>query len=217
MTEVIYPLENGESVRVDLRSPFLAAALGWLWPGAGHLYQRRYAKGMLFMVCVLSTYVFGLGIGHGRVVYASLKPEGTTYRWQYLLQLQVGIPAFPAILQNFKTRNSGDPYFVLCERYPADYGGNQNLEKDALKRRLRFQRIPPNQAKVERALKDGFMAPPAGTFTEDRNDVVGQWVFELKHLFDLGTYYTVIAGILNLLVVYDAFVGPAIFAPVKKQ
>jgi hypothetical protein len=212
MTEVIYPLENGESVRLDLRSPYLAAALGWLWPGAGHLYQRRYAKGMLFMVCVLSTYFFGLGIGHGRVVYASFKPEGSAYRWQYLLQLQVGIPALPAIVQNFKTRDGGDPFIVLCERYPADYGEN---ERDALKFSRRFQRIPPDQ-KIDGALKDGLMAPPAGAFTEERNDVLGQWHYELKHLFDLGTYYTVIAGLLNLLIVYDAFVGPAIHPPIKK-
>jgi hypothetical protein len=32
----------------------------------------------------------------------------------------------------------------------------------------------------------------------------------------MGTFYTVIAGLLNLLVVYDAFVGPAIHLAVKK-
>ncbi len=67
-------------IEVDLKNPSLAAGLGWFWPGAGHLYQGRYAKGVLFMVCILSTYLFGLAIGGGRVVYASWTPADR--RWQ---------------------------------------------------------------------------------------------------------------------------------------
>ena len=50
-----------ESIYIDLRSPYLAALLAWLCPGAGHLYQRRYGKGVLFLVCILSTYDSKLG------------------------------------------------------------------------------------------------------------------------------------------------------------
>ena len=60
-----------QPVEIDLRNPALAALLAWLWPGAGHLYQRRNIKGVLFMVCVLATYFFGLVLGEGHVVYAS--------------------------------------------------------------------------------------------------------------------------------------------------
>ncbi len=219
MTEVEYPQDDREPLRVDLKNPYSAAALAWLWPGAGHLYQGRYAKGLLFMVCILSTFFFGLGIGHGRVVYASFKREGSSYRWQYLFQLQVGLPAFPALVQNFKTRTGGDPLWILCERFPEDYGTGQT-EEAALKSRLRFHRIVPENRDPNfkgSTLKDGFMAPPAGKITDDYNDVLGQWHFELKHLFDMGTYFTVIAGLLNLLVVYDAFVGPAIHPPMIKK
>ena len=48
-----------DPVEIDLRNPLLAAVLAWLWPGAGHLYQRRYGKGALLMVCILITYFFG--------------------------------------------------------------------------------------------------------------------------------------------------------------
>ena len=58
-------------IEVDLRNPALAAFWAWIWPGAGHMYQRRYAKGVLFMVCILSIYFFGLSLGGGHVVYAS--------------------------------------------------------------------------------------------------------------------------------------------------
>jgi hypothetical protein len=219
MTEVVYTQSNGEQLRVDLRTPYLAAALAWLWPGAGHIYQRRYAKGVMFMVCVLSTYFFGLGLGQGRVVYASWKPGD--YRWQYIFQLQTGLPAIPAIVQSFKTSRGADPFFILGERYPEDFGGqNPQSEESRMRYRLRFKLITP-ETKIEgyqgRTLKDGLMAPPAGPVFENENDVLGQWHFELKHLFDYGTYFTVIAGLLNLLVVYDAFVGPAILPPPKKE
>ena len=56
MPEIVYPQESGEPVVVDLKDPYWAAFFAWAWPGAGHFYQRRYAKGFLFMICILSTY-----------------------------------------------------------------------------------------------------------------------------------------------------------------
>ena len=43
---------------VDLKDPMVAAILGWLIPGLGHIYQGRTGKGALFMVCILSTFFF---------------------------------------------------------------------------------------------------------------------------------------------------------------
>ena len=43
-------LVDGE--RIDLRNRPLAALLAWLVPGAGHFYQGRHAKGVLFLVCI---------------------------------------------------------------------------------------------------------------------------------------------------------------------
>ena len=202
MTEIVYNQENGEPIVVNLRDPYWAALLAWLWPGAGHFYQRRFAKGLLFMICIVSTFLFGLGIGGGRVVYASFKPGD--FRWQYICQVGIGLPALPAIAQNLATRNGGEPYLVLCERYPLN-----NIE--------RFTRIPPDSNYAGPTLKDGFMAPPAGPIFMNENDVLGQWHKEYKHYFEMGTLFTVIAGLLNLLAVYDAFCGPAILTPEQRQ
>ena len=60
------------------------------------------------------------------------------------------------------------------------------------------------------------MAPPAGPNYQDDMDVLGMWHFEMKHMFEIGTLYCVVAGLLNLLVVYDAFTGPAILTPEQK-
>ena len=42
------------------------------------------------------------------------------------------------------------------------------------------------------------------------NDVLGMWHLEMKHNFEYGTLFTVIAGLLNILAIYDAFAGPVI-------
>lgn len=202
MPEIVYSQEKDEPVVVNLGNPYLAAALAWLLPGLGHFYQRRIPKGLLFMVCVLSTYFVGLGLGHGRVVYASYRPND--FRWQYpVFQVHCGIVALPALVQAYKTQDGDDPYYVLCERYPEDYN----------EQALRFTQIDqdnPPAVMPERTLKDGIMAPPPGKADPANQDVLGRWHFDYKHFYELGTLYTMVAGILNLLAVYDAFCGPAI-------
>jgi hypothetical protein len=40
----------------------VAPALGWLIPGAGHLIQRRWIRGVVIMVCIVAMYVLGLAM-----------------------------------------------------------------------------------------------------------------------------------------------------------
>lgn len=145
-------------VIVDLRDPLVAGVLAWLLPGAGHFYQRRFAKGILFMSCILAIYFFGLAMAEGRVVYASWNK--VEKRWQYALQLGVGLPATPAILQSLRIRSGGEP------------------------------------------LLGGIMAPPTSP------EVLSSWHERLNSRFEMGTLYTVVAGLLNILAIYDAFAGP---------
>ncbi|MEM7783945.1 MAG: DUF6677 family protein [Planctomycetota bacterium] len=212
MTEIVYQQEEGDPIIVNLREPHLAALLAWIWPGAGHFYQRRFAKGFLFMICVLSIYFFGLALGHGRVVYASFRKNDI--RWHFFAQIGAGAVTFPAIVQNIKTTDGADPYWVLCERFPENY---HVVDK-------RFQEITPEinpenygSDPKDRTLKDGFMAPPPGPIDPDEVDTLGRWHFDYKHYFDLGTVYTMVAGLLNLLAIYDAFCGPTIVTPIQRE
>ena len=86
-----------DQIEIDLKDPFLAAFLAWLIPGAGHWYQGRRHKAILFFVWILGTFVFGLYLGEGRVVYASWR-DGDR-RLPYLCQVGVGLPAMPALIQ----------------------------------------------------------------------------------------------------------------------
>jgi len=65
--------ENKENKTAPMPSTMsvVAPAIGWLIPGAGHLAQKRWIRGLLLMVSIVSMYLLGLAMqGH---VY---KPNG---------------------------------------------------------------------------------------------------------------------------------------------
>jgi hypothetical protein len=41
---------------------FVACVLAWLVPGAGHLFLGRRGKGLVFLGCLLSLFVLGIGM-----------------------------------------------------------------------------------------------------------------------------------------------------------
>jgi hypothetical protein len=211
MTVLKIEQEGKPELRIDLRDPFWAAFLAWLWPGAGHLYQRRYAKGTLFMVCILGTFLIGFGLGRGRVVYASMRKNDV--RWQYFFQLGNGLPSLPALVQAYKTKNGGDPFFPVAFRYPGNYTDPMGrFHANELISDIRAYRKETNV----RPLADGLFAPPAGPSHEQSSDVLAMWHLECKQKYDIGTLFTIVASLLNLLVIYDAFAGPSIAQPKKK-
>ncbi len=57
-------------------------------------------------------------------------------------------------------------------------------------------------------LWSGFMAPPHRPVLDDNTDEVSAWYARYGAGYEMGTWYTIIAGLLNLLVVYDAYSGP---------
>jgi hypothetical protein len=143
---------------IPLGRPEVAAFLAWLFPGAGHYYQKRYAKAAMFSISIMAIYILGMFIGSGRVVYVSWSKED--WRWQYVCQAGVGLPAMPALLQAWHLKSSAIPYW------------------------------------------NGFMARPKDMKTLSR------WHAESSAGFDLGSLYTMIAGLLNILVIFDAASGP---------
>jgi hypothetical protein len=175
--------ESDDALEIELREPWLAALLAWLIPGAGHLYQGRTAKGLLFLVCIMGTFVFGMAIGEGKVVYASSAGE-QPWRWQYYCQLGVGLPAMPALLQ--KGRADERPHPVL---------GN-------------FMKPPSQQPQP--------WEDDSKNITTQPNELA-MWTVQMHPRYELGTIYTVIAGLLNILVICDAYGGPLVILPKPKK
>jgi TM2 domain-containing membrane protein YozV len=192
-----------ELIDIDLRDPVVAAVLAWLWPGAGHMYQGRYQKGTLFMVCILGAFFFGLILGDGKVVYASWSAKNPdARRWQYILQLGVGLPAMPAIVQQQQVSRGKDPFFVT---------GYRDLSDPSLSL-YQGERLPGQ----DHLYPEAPMAPPLILDPNDQ-DVLAKWHQDLGINFDMGTLYTVLAGLLNVLAIYDAYAGPLQAVPQDEE
>jgi len=189
---------------IDLRNPALAAALSWLVPGLGQLYQRRTTKGGLFMGGLLAALIVGLWLGDGRVVYASWRPGET--RLAFLGQAGIGAVAVPAMLQSMRLSGAArQPYFA-SPRFAPPLRQGQFVSAAYAERVLAAEPGLERKAYVDR--------PP---FKQCTIDQLSLWHERLGRGFDIGTLYTVLAGMLNLLVVYDAWAGPLREAPDDKS
>jgi TM2 domain-containing membrane protein YozV len=185
-------------VEIDLKDPRLAAFLAWLVPGLGHIYQGRTGKGVLFFVCIVGTFFYGLYIGGGRVVYASTAPVFSMQflhdRWQYVCQVGTGLPALPALVQRQRMNSNKGPLFGL-----------DNLMRPP--RENPAPGAPPFESKDETDNRHTVLHP----------DELAQWNYELGDYFEIGTVFTVIAGLLNILAIYDAYGGPLVITPDDKK
>lgn len=150
---------------LDLKNPALAGFLAWLIPGLGHLYQGRYGKAALYFVCIMGTFLFGMYLGGGRVVYLRWEPGNK--QLYFLCQVGVGLPALPAIVEWDRERSGDEPWFKR-------------------------------------------MAPPS---VDELNGLKR----DLGRYFEFGTVYTAVAGLLNVLAVYDAAAGPVWARPGKED
>jgi hypothetical protein len=87
---------------VPLKNRRLAALLAYLVPGLGHFYQGRYAKALLYFICIYGLYFTGLAIGEWKIVYwrwVSPISDPERFCYWYFLQALTGIVALPALIQ----------------------------------------------------------------------------------------------------------------------
>jgi hypothetical protein len=186
------------------RSPW-AGFLSYLVPGLGQIYQGRVGKGLLFLVSLYGLFFYGMYLGSWSNVYlpdtveqnppplASMpRPLGNLYNHlQFAGQFWIGIAAWPAIWQYdmYNPREEEGPLFDNFERTPFESRAQEGAEPSI------YRHEAPADWK-------------GATLNELQTNGDKTW--------DLGWVYTVIAGVLNILVIYDAFAGPA-FAEGEKQ
>lgn len=180
---------------IDLRNPALAALFSWAVPGLGQLYQGRVFKGRLFMSAILGTFLAGTWLGGGKVVYASWKPGDT--RWAFVCQAGAGLVTLPAVIQALQLNGvARQPLF--CSPFMAP-----PLASGQYVSRAYAERLAASDPDID--AEDFFDRPPLKQF---RGEQVSHWHRRLGRWFDIGTLYTMLAGMLNVLVVYDAWAGP---------
>jgi TM2 domain-containing membrane protein YozV len=183
--------ERGNRESVDLKDPGLAAFLAWLIPGLGHLYQGRTAKAALFFVCIMGTFLYGLYLGSSNEVL----PNGDRLGWGRVVY--------------FSWRVGEKRLAYLCQ---------VGIGLPALPALVQASRMSSGK----KVWWDGFMAPPrmGPPHPGDPNHSQPTADELNKHLhpyLELGKHFTMIAGLLNVLAIYDAWGGPVFSETAKKE
>lgn len=181
--------EPTEPTPVRLPNPMTAALLAWLFPGLGHLYQGRRAKGVLFMASIVGLFVAGMLIGGGKVAYASTLPFSPVRSyvydgWPFLCQSGIGAVAIPGWIERSRYL-AGEDALLVPALYP-----------------------PPTGERALRAPEGELTSIDQSGNKVRHPDGPAKRRYDLGFRFEVGMVYTVIAGLLNLLVVYDAHSGP---------
>jgi hypothetical protein len=181
------------SPQINLKDPALAAFLAWLVPGLGHWYQGRRAKAVLFFVCIMGIFGYGIylgsdkvipepnaKIGYGRAVYFTWNDE--EWRMHFFCQVGVGLPTLPAIIQAIRVGGGKEPIGSFM--------------------------APPRMENPPRGVENA---------QDPQQPTLHQLHRYLGYYFELSTTYTEIGGLLNILVIYDAFAGPVLLMATKKE
>lgn len=169
----------------------VAAVLSYLIPGLGQIYQGRIGKGILFFVCVYTLFFVGSYLGSGTV---RLKRGDETET--YTVTSNVYLPDtheqnnpfnLPTLLANLYNRPQfAGQFWVGIAAWPAvwQYVNYDRRQENGDPLLGNYQRTPSESA-LNAVHTSG------------------------DKLLELGWVFTVIAGVLNVMVIYDALAGPA--------
>jgi hypothetical protein len=173
------------------RLDWLAGLLSYLLPGLGQVLQGRVGKGLLFFVCLYGLFFYGLWLGQMRNVWL---PDARK------------LPPVSVIV----TRLDGDgPVGGVAKAlaYRPQFLAQFWMGVAAWPAILQYAAADPDA-------EPGTPRPPAaflGFYMQaPGEDKLNELQRAGDKRWDLGWVYTVIAGVLNLLVIADAVAGPAV-------
>src|SRR5690348_5078823 len=153
-----------------------AALLSYLVPGLGQIYQGRVGKGVLFFVCVYALFFYGMYLGSWKNVFI-LKEASDNSGWLGWLPFSKE----SAVRRVLERPHFAGQFFVGVAAWPAIYQAWAYDERQNDSPPLKgFMRQPPEE-ELQKLQRDG------------------------DKTWDLAWVYTVIAGVLNVMVIYDAF------------
>jgi hypothetical protein len=220
----------------------MAGLLSYLVPGLGQISQGRTGKGLLFFVCIYSLFFYGMYLGTGSVQAGDAGLEYRVPGNVYLPDTVRGNadprPPIPVKLPNFAIDLYNRPQFagqfwVGVAAWPAiiQYAGT---DEDSARHVVRERRDEAQSVEDRDPDRAGQLRESAGQLEKglQTGNWPGHWLFgqferapteeALNALntsrgkdLELGWVYTVIAGVLNIMVIYDAMAGPAFPGAVK--
>jgi hypothetical protein len=164
-----------------------AGFLSYLVPGLGQIYQGRVGKGLLFLVCIYGLFFSGMYLGSGEI-----RVGESVYR----VNGNVFLP---------DTANRNNPWGLPFRLATNLYNRPQFLGQfwvGVVAWPAIVQYATYNPARETGPLFGTLMREPS-EHTINKLQQAGD------KRWDLGWVYTVIAGVLNIMAIYDAYAGPA--------
>ena len=163
-----------------------AALLSYLVPGMGQMYQGRIGKGILFFLCIYALFFYGQWLGSG-TAHIDDKDYNVTSNVYLPHTAHLSNPwNLPDTLADLYNRpHFLGQFWVGIVAWPAIW-----------------QYLAYDPARDDQPPLHGFERQP-------REDVLQQLETRSDKTFSLGWVFTVIAGVLNIMVIYDAYAGPA--------
>lgn len=171
-----------------------AAFLSYLVPGVGQMYQGRIGKGLLFFFCLYGLFFYGMWLGHGEA--RAVEQDNYTHEQtskSVRITSNVYLPdtaekanplGLPRLLANLYNRPQfAGQFWMGVAAWPAVW-----------------QYQHPGGGFLHGLLGNFEATPPEWAINEVQR--------HKNKLWDLGWVCTVIAGVLNILVMYDAYAGP---------
>jgi hypothetical protein len=158
--------------------------LSYLIPGLGQVMQGRIGKGVLFFVCLYGLFFYGMWLGQMKNVWlpnAAKLPDVEAP----LIGKMSGVPKALYYRPQFLGQ-----FWIGVAAWPAvlQYAASDD--------------DPNDPGKPLPVIGRYMQTPPERELNDLQRDGNKRW--------DLGWVYTLIAGVLNVLVVYDALAGPAV-------
>lgn len=172
-----------EEFDVELRNPWLAGFFAWLVPGLGHWYQGRRTKAIVYAAAIWPILLAGLWMGS----YWEATPNDDSPR-----RLLVA-------------RN------VYCSWRPGDkrlyFVPQAAVGAVAIPAYLQARDLGDGSGGV---MSTAFAPPrlPGESATRPNQPSSAEIAANLHSWLDAGTLFTVVAGLLNLLAIFDAAGGP---------
>lgn len=163
------------------------AILSYLVPGLGQICQGRIGKGLLFFFCINGLFYYGMALGQWSNVYL---PRAKSQPQMKMIPL---IPPIPNCI-SYRLQFVGQ-FWVGISAWPAIYQYHYYDEEED-------PPADPTFGKYQRTPLETEL-----NLLQSRSD----------RAWDLGWVYTVIAGVLNIMVIYDALAGPVLFIQLKPK
>jgi hypothetical protein len=173
---------NVESHRPSL----LAGFLSYLVPGLGQISQGRVGKGLMFMFGLLGMFIGGQALGDWHNVFLPNKKDIDNIN-PFIKDVNPWhLPGPVACCISYPRWHYGAQFWMGVAAWPAiwQYYQMPMPSKEQNPFWHNFQKAPENEYEVNTYLRNSDKTP------------------------ELAWVYTVIAGMLNILVIYDAYAGP---------